>query len=106
MPDRLKFIEDGGAPKKSKVPEPKVEEIRWPILARYDLAGNGPRPGEKHDVRLFDEARMLQTIGEKLSPSVIRIGWIFIRLAIALAFLYFVLRGNTFNCGCGPVIFD
>jgi len=106
MGKRLKYLEDSGGAIKIGEPKPLEENIRYPILGRYDFVGNGPRPGEKNDLHMYEQARLLQTRGEQLQPTVKRIAWILIRLAVGLLILYFVLRGETFNCGFGNIVFD
>ncbi len=99
MGNRLKYIEDGGAkPLKIEEPEPLEEKVNYPVLARYDFAGNGPRPGVLRDEWMYTQAGLLLTKGERLSPPLKRIGWLLIRLAIGLALVYLFLHGSSFDC--------
>jgi hypothetical protein len=104
---RLEFLEDGsGKPLKIEEPEPLDEEINYPLLARYDFVGTGPRVGIRRDEYLYDHACKLKTFGERIKPTVVRIGWIFLRVAVGLIILYFVLRGHTFSCAGTEVSFQ
>ncbi len=107
MTNRLEFIEDDNLRHQPDLDETDVDEvINYPILARYDFLGKGPRPGNSKDSALFTQAAELETKGEKLKPIVIRVAWILIRLAFGLAFLYFFVYGNTFNCGGTGYLMD
>ncbi|HEX9745654.1 MAG TPA: hypothetical protein VGB30_09525 [bacterium] len=77
---------------------PLDSNIRYPMLARYDFAGRGPRNGVRYDAHLFQNATNLKTRGENVAPHVKRIGWILIRLAIGFGFMYLVLHGREFDC--------
>ncbi len=106
MGNRIEYIEDGEhKPIKIEEPKPLDESVHYPVLARYDFAGRGPRPGVKKDEWLYQQARFLRTRGERLKPIIIRMGWIFLQLAVGLAFIYFILHGNTFNCEGTEYIF-
>jgi len=99
MKSRLDFLEDGiRKPLRIEEPEPLEEKVNYPVLARYDFAGNGPRQGIRRDVWLYRQAAVHQTFGERISPTVMRICWIVIRLAFALAILFFMFGGRTFSC--------
>lgn len=103
---RLEFLEDGNNPVVAdEFMAPPDVVVSYPVLGKYDFTGTGPRPGVKRDVELYNHASTLKTRGEDLSPILIRIGWILVRLAIGFAILYFFLQGNTFNCMGGDVSF-
>jgi hypothetical protein len=98
---RLDFLEgdEGGLANREKEPsQDDAKAISYPVMARYDFNGKGPRPGISLDNRLFQQAGLLKTAGEILSPTLIKMGWVFVRLAIGFAIIYLILRGNTFNC--------
>jgi len=99
---RLEFLEsDPSLPPQTKVEdlEPLDPTVHFPLLARYDFAGKGPRPGCDADARMYGMASGLQTRGEKIVPILTRMGWALVRLVIGLFILYVILRGNEFNCG-------
>ncbi len=106
MKSRLEYLEQHGQPIRIEEPEPLDETVNFPLMARYDFAGRGPRDGVEHDVWLFKRAAGLMTAGEKISPRIIRLGWVFIRMAIGLGFLYFVLFGSTLSCEYGEILFN
>jgi len=104
---RLDFLEDGSKkPLRIEEPDPLDEKINYPQLARYDFVGTGPRVGIRKDEYLYDHACKLQTFGERIKPTVVRIGWLFIRIAIGLIIIYFVLRGHTFDCVGNQITFE
>ena len=108
MSDRLSYLESGFKPEKPKKSETDSEQsaaIRYPTLARYDFAGNGPRAGIELDHHLFKQASRLETRGERAKPYIIKVGWILIRLAVGLLFVYFVLYGHSFDCMGAQYVF-
>jgi hypothetical protein len=106
MRKRLDYIETRQKEVKALKIEPTEslkEGFSYPLLAKYDFLGNGPRRGSSSDAVAYKQASLLMTRGERLSPILLRIAMALLRLAIGLIIVYFILRGNTFNClggGC------
>jgi len=98
MSGRFKYLEDGNGLPASELPRPLDEDIRYPVLARYDFSGTGPRAGVDMDVRMYKLAAELKTRGELLAPRIVRIGWILLRLAVVVFILFVLLRGQEFSC--------
>jgi hypothetical protein len=106
---RLDYLESG---KPLPKPQARIEEFEpldptahYPLLARYDFAGRGPRPGIKADQHMFEMAMSLQTRGERLASILLRMAWALVRLGIGLIILYFILWGNNFNCAGSRIYF-
>ena len=105
--ERLEYLESGRTPpppaKKEKLEEdsPLDESFRYPLLARYDFAGAGPRPGYARDERMYRLAANLRTRGERLVPILTQIGWTIVRIVVSLVLIYIFLYGRTFNCAGG-----
>ncbi len=105
MADRLDFLETHGVKRPPEESKPEEEAFCYPVLARYDFAGKGPRPGISTDKRLYQQAALLTTRGERLGKILIRITWILVRIAIGFAILFFFFYGRTFNCGGAEISF-
>jgi hypothetical protein len=110
MTKRFEFLEGGAATPKKKASDIKPEKsgdeaICYPLLARYDFAGSGPRPGSDIDQHLFNQARGLVTRGEKLAPILLKLGMILLRIIAGLILFLVILRGHSFHCMGGGVSF-
>jgi hypothetical protein len=106
MPKRLDYIETGQKEVKALKIEPTEslkEGFSYPLLAKYDFLGSGPRRGNNSDAVAYKQASLLRTRGERLSPILLRIAMALLRLALGLIIVYFILRGNTFNCMGGRI---
>ena len=94
---RLEFLESGQTPLPPEGREKEVhdETYDYPLLARYDFLGNGPRVGSDGDLRMYRQASQLRTRGERFIPVIRSICTLLLVIIIVVAFFWFLISSYT-----------